>query len=1652
MSLREGQGSFIAGRFIRHSGESIVSRNPAKNFETVFSVATAADAVGDAVEAARRAYPAWSVLPQDERVAALMRFKDALVKRDAALATAITVEMGKLYSESLQEIKTCQARVDLIAGAGLAKIKGEPLKTMQGESRYHAQGVLGVIGPYNFPAHLVNAHVVPALMVGNTVVVKPSQLCPWTAELYAECMADAKLPHGVFNMIQGAADAGKALVAHPNVDGILFTGSYETGRAILEATLDQPNKIVALEMGGKNISLVMDDADLWQAAVEVAQGAFLTTGQRCTATSRLFLQKGIADRFVDALAKVTRSLMPGDPMLAGTPFGPLATDAAQKHYLAQIERAEREGAQVLVKGESKAGGAFVTPSLHMMPQGRKGIAGYTDKELFGPDICVEVVDNVDDAIERVNASQYGLANAIFTSRENNFERFFKETKAGIVNWNKSTNGASGELPFGGLGKSGNQRPSGIEAVRYATYPVAVHTNDVGLSDAAANFASALNHAKETLKLPVDVLAARHNLEWLLESYGLGSTFARHDSVALSLARLKGLTHESQPLTGEVLTQLFAPYATLDGQALILTLPQPKPQGEFFMSISARLEQIAEQNRPRLRTYKKPTINNPKDSRLPLSESYLRRLYQGELVPREKKQPVIDLQASKGPYLVSIDDDPLVIFDAASQIATIGTGFAPDIYQRMLDEGKYDDLIIANPDWTGHGSHPASKLASDLKQLLAPHHHPALKHITFASGGAEANEKAFDLCRQNGPGGTRIIAFEGSFHGRTLMALAATFNPEKRSIFEFEGHEVTFVPFPKNVDPSNEPEVHAGWIRDWSKAQAPKADGTALMEAEVASLLAVKAEIDKGNVCAVIVEPVQCEGGDNFASARFFNGLRALTRALGVPLIFDEVQTSFCLFGPFLAHTAFGLKNAEGEPDAPDCVTMSKKAQLGVVLSRFEDTRPQAPHAVQIARGIKHAKTMLGFDVAPLSAEIWRQLKELKSRFPSLVSNIRTKGYGFAFDLPQKTVALQLVEQRFYRGFMVYIAGERTLRFRANVATGAEELHALFDGLALALSTVVRHVQANSDLSFEKALETFRSPSWDQTPVLHALNLPRNVNDTPASPDLQNLRIEAMRLQDWERFEPRIDALENAAYEPGRRDLLSDLKAWLLQDGGLGLMVTRGEGANKELLGFAVGGPVEFCKNDGPKQDPMNGQHNTFYSANLLLTDELKGLGFGQKLKATQIDRVMGMRKSDGSPRYDYLSGRNRVGFTPEISRINRSFGAYTVATHKGQYGSPDGEANYYRIALRRPRLARRAKATSPKETGRLLDWGSSMQAPLGPSPELLRQQLEEGFFNTAFLTKLTLSNFTTPDTVRYAELLRELMPRNLKHTYFTSGQSEVVDKGTRCLRVNRPKGQMVISFSDQFVGHCTAAARSVSDMSGFKQPANWFSWPKIAHPNVVGLAASMKDLERAIDEATPERVLGIVVELVGELSGHVASPEWLSALNALRTKTGIPLVFVESASGLGRNGETLFLTDALSVQPNMVWWYAGAQHGHLMVDDATYVSKPLTFISTWDGDEISIRRTYLHLLAARELLNNGTLAQNKKVLEGFAGNVTASGKGFWWALNFKDDNKASAFLDRALDAGVRMRKGINGRVVMCPPLNTTAEELNDGLNRIRKLL
>ena len=457
------------------SGDAdIVSHDPARPGTEIGRARVDPAAVGHAVRAARGAFPGGSALTMDERAERLRAWSAACARSVEHIAGLITRETGKILPESRQE---AQLLSDKVAVTLEERVRGRIADydvagtgTRSNRCTWRPYGVMAVIGPFNFPAHLPNGHWVPALLAGNTVVFKPSEKAPATGALMAELMAEAGMPEGVFNLVQGRGDAAAELVAHEGVDGILFTGSWPVGRRILEANLDRPGRMVALEMGGSNPAVVMDDADLRQAVVECVRCAFLTSGQRCTCTRRVVVHRAVADRFIAAFVEAARSITVGPGDAVPVPFmGPVISREAREAVLAFQRECAARGEDVLLESRALPGeGWFVTPGVLRARRFERA----TDREVFGPMVRISVADGVDDAIEQANATEFGLAASVFTRSEGVVQAAMARLRAGCINVNCGTAGASGKLPFGGLGRSGNLRPAGAAMIDACAYPVA----------------------------------------------------------------------------------------------------------------------------------------------------------------------------------------------------------------------------------------------------------------------------------------------------------------------------------------------------------------------------------------------------------------------------------------------------------------------------------------------------------------------------------------------------------------------------------------------------------------------------------------------------------------------------------------------------------------------------------------------------------------------------------------------------------------------------------------------------------------------------------------------------------------------------------------------------------------------------------------------------------------------------------------------------------------------------------------------------------------------------------------------------------------------------------------------------------------------------
>lgn len=493
---RRPPSDLVGGAWIAHAPDGLVSRNPAHPSEVVWSGGSSVAHAARAVEAARAAQGAWAAWTFERRAEVLRRFAALAREHEATLADLIRDETGKVGWDARGEAQLIAQKVDVTLDAsatgGLARVRGFDVDLGAGRTgrcRFRPYGVMAVLGPFNFPMHLPNGHIVPAMLMGNTVVFKPSDKAPGCgqalATLLQAALDECGAPAGVFNLVQGGADVATALVDHAHVDGVLFTGSWGVGRRILRASVDRPGRILALEMGGNNPAVVLDDADLARAAAEVVRSAFVSTGQRCTCTRRLIVQRGVADRLIPAVCQAASRLIIGDPRATHPVFmGPLISREARAHALGMIGALARAGGELLVEPtsvESAGGGWFMSPGVMRVEgfvrDGAETAGGEpshpgSDVEVFGPFLRVCVVETEDEAIAQANETDFGLAASIFTASADAAERFRARVRAGCVNWNTGTAGASSRLPFGGLGLSGNNRPAGAFALDYCAAPIA----------------------------------------------------------------------------------------------------------------------------------------------------------------------------------------------------------------------------------------------------------------------------------------------------------------------------------------------------------------------------------------------------------------------------------------------------------------------------------------------------------------------------------------------------------------------------------------------------------------------------------------------------------------------------------------------------------------------------------------------------------------------------------------------------------------------------------------------------------------------------------------------------------------------------------------------------------------------------------------------------------------------------------------------------------------------------------------------------------------------------------------------------------------------------------------------------------------------------
>lgn len=464
---------FIRGAWLAGAGAPFSSRNPVSGV-TVWSGGSASPTEVDAaVRAARDAFEDWADRSVDDRVAVIRRFAEQLKAQQDMLARTIGNETGKPLWEARTEVATMIAKVEISVKAHAERTGNHHTPQPEGAATliHRPHGVMAVFGPYNFPGHLPNGHIVPALIAGNTIVFKPSELAPASAEATVKCWEAAGLPAGVLNLVQGARDTGVALAGHDDIDGLLFTGSSRTGEALHRQFAGRTEKILALEMGGNNPLVIGAVSNIDATVHTIIQSAYISAGQRCTCARRLIVVDGAhTDALLARLSQVVANIRVGAFDAEPQPFmgAVVSVKAADDLLAAQQNLIARGGKALLEMKRLQPGTALLSPGLIDVTAARD----LPDEEYFGPLLQLTRVASLDDAIAVANRTRYGLAAGLLSDDAAQWRNFARRIRAGIVNWNRQLTGASSAAPFGGIGASGNHRPSAYYAADYCAYPQA----------------------------------------------------------------------------------------------------------------------------------------------------------------------------------------------------------------------------------------------------------------------------------------------------------------------------------------------------------------------------------------------------------------------------------------------------------------------------------------------------------------------------------------------------------------------------------------------------------------------------------------------------------------------------------------------------------------------------------------------------------------------------------------------------------------------------------------------------------------------------------------------------------------------------------------------------------------------------------------------------------------------------------------------------------------------------------------------------------------------------------------------------------------------------------------------------------------------------
>ena len=481
------KGDYFNGHFSHPNGlsdlsgaqEQILKKCPGEFNLKLWEAGVFYDHIEQTITSAQHGFDSWRKLSFEQRVVFLKKYQEVVRARKDEIAMALALEVGKPLWEAKTEAAALDSKVSVTITDSLERIRQETIKDVMpkidGHVVYKPLGPCLVIGPFNFPCHLANGQILSALLAGNSIIFKPSEKTIYSAQLMIECFHQAGFPEGVINFINGTGHTAGKITGDKRIRGVFFTGSRGVGLRILENTYQDLGKLVALELGGKNSTIIHHDTNISHALPELLRACFLTSGQRCTSTSMILVHRKIEQEFIAQFKALTERIKVGHPTKSADPFmGPLIDEHAEKLYFEFCNFGKLEGAEEIVsprKLDIGFEGHYVSPSIHYAKN--PNLKGkFIQEEIFGPNCFFVPYDDIEEAIKIANCTEYGLAASVFTRDTEIYKLCLRDIDAGLLNLNRSTVGATARMPFGGVKNSGNHRPAAVSMIDHCVSTVA----------------------------------------------------------------------------------------------------------------------------------------------------------------------------------------------------------------------------------------------------------------------------------------------------------------------------------------------------------------------------------------------------------------------------------------------------------------------------------------------------------------------------------------------------------------------------------------------------------------------------------------------------------------------------------------------------------------------------------------------------------------------------------------------------------------------------------------------------------------------------------------------------------------------------------------------------------------------------------------------------------------------------------------------------------------------------------------------------------------------------------------------------------------------------------------------------------------------------